>query len=126
VVPFWAAWPFETLIVPRRPVGRLPELDDRARDSLADNLRRLLRGYDRLFGLLSRTRWAGTRRHSTASTDRLAAPRPFLPAPAAGHGPKSWSATSCSPSLSAMSLPRPRRRFCDRPSMQPLRGGRAP
>jgi UDPglucose--hexose-1-phosphate uridylyltransferase len=51
VVPFWAAWPFETLIVPRRPVGRLPELDDRARNSLADNLRRLLRGYDRLFGL---------------------------------------------------------------------------
>src|ERR1035437_3102132 len=49
VVPFWAAWPFETLIVPRRPVGRLPELDDQARDSLADNLRRLLRGYDGLF-----------------------------------------------------------------------------
>jgi UDPglucose--hexose-1-phosphate uridylyltransferase len=49
VVPFWAAWPFETLIVPRRPVSRLPELDDRARDSLADNLGRLLRGYDGLF-----------------------------------------------------------------------------
>jgi UDPglucose--hexose-1-phosphate uridylyltransferase len=49
VVPFWAAWPFETLIVPRRPVSRLSELDDRARDSLADNLGRLLRGYDGLF-----------------------------------------------------------------------------
>ncbi len=27
VVPFWAAWPFETLVVPRRPAARLPELD---------------------------------------------------------------------------------------------------
>jgi UDPglucose--hexose-1-phosphate uridylyltransferase len=49
VVPFWAAWPFETLIVPRRPAATLPELDDRARDSLAASLGRLLRGYDRLF-----------------------------------------------------------------------------
>jgi UDPglucose--hexose-1-phosphate uridylyltransferase len=49
VVPFWAAWPFETLIIPRRPVSRLPDLDDRARDSLANRLIRLLRGYDGLF-----------------------------------------------------------------------------
>jgi UDPglucose--hexose-1-phosphate uridylyltransferase len=49
VVPFWAAWPFETLIIPRRPVSRLPDLDDRQRDSLADRLVQLLRGYDGLF-----------------------------------------------------------------------------
>jgi len=49
VVPFWAAWPFETLVIPRRPVARIPELDDRERDALARRLTSLLRGYDRLF-----------------------------------------------------------------------------
>ena len=48
VVPFWASWPFETLLVPRRPVASLPELDDRARDSLAATLGRLLGGYYQL------------------------------------------------------------------------------
>ncbi len=49
VVPYWAAWPFETLIVPRRAVIRLPDLDDAGRDDLARVLRLLLGGYDRLF-----------------------------------------------------------------------------
>ena len=49
VVPFWAAWPFETLIVPRRPVSQLPDLDERQRNSLSERLVELLRGYDGLF-----------------------------------------------------------------------------
>jgi UDPglucose--hexose-1-phosphate uridylyltransferase len=49
VVPFWAAWPYETLLIPRRGVGRLPELDERQRDTLAATMGRLLRGYDGLF-----------------------------------------------------------------------------
>jgi UDPglucose--hexose-1-phosphate uridylyltransferase len=49
VVPFWATWPFETLVIPRRPVSRLTELDDQLRDSLASRLVGLLRGYDDLF-----------------------------------------------------------------------------
>ncbi|WP_165699220.1 UDP-glucose--hexose-1-phosphate uridylyltransferase [Candidatus Frankia alpina] len=49
VVPFWAVWPFETLLLPRRPVQRLAELDHAQRDSLADVLGRLLAGYDALF-----------------------------------------------------------------------------
>jgi UDPglucose--hexose-1-phosphate uridylyltransferase len=49
VVPFWAAWPFETMIIPRRPVSRLPDLDERQRDLLSNRLVRLLRGYDGLF-----------------------------------------------------------------------------
>lgn len=49
VVPFWAAWPFETLVLPRRPVGRLPDLDERQRNSLSDRLIHMLRGYDGLF-----------------------------------------------------------------------------
>jgi UDPglucose--hexose-1-phosphate uridylyltransferase len=49
VVPFWAAWPFETLLIPRRPLGRLSDLDSGQRDSLATSLVELLRGYDGLF-----------------------------------------------------------------------------
>ena len=49
VVPFWAAWPFETLIIPRRPVARLPELDERQRGALSERLIELVRGYDGLF-----------------------------------------------------------------------------
>jgi UDPglucose--hexose-1-phosphate uridylyltransferase len=49
VVPFWATWPFETLLVARRPVERLPDLDDGQRDALATTLIRLLGRYDNLF-----------------------------------------------------------------------------
>jgi UDPglucose--hexose-1-phosphate uridylyltransferase len=49
VVPFWATWPFETLVLPRAHRGAVPELDNRDRDGLADILHRLTRGYDRLF-----------------------------------------------------------------------------
>ncbi len=49
VVPFWAVWPFEILLLPRRQVLRLPDLTGPERDSLADILRRLLIRYDNLF-----------------------------------------------------------------------------
>jgi UDPglucose--hexose-1-phosphate uridylyltransferase len=49
VVPFWAAWPFETLAVPKRPAARLTDLDEHARDELAVVLRELLGRYDGLF-----------------------------------------------------------------------------
>jgi UDPglucose--hexose-1-phosphate uridylyltransferase len=49
VVPFWAVWPFETLILPRRPVARLPDLTAGDRLELAAFLKVLLTGYDRLF-----------------------------------------------------------------------------
>ena len=51
VVPFWAAWPYETLLVPKASIRRLPDLDGRGRDSLAAILIRLLGAYDRIFGL---------------------------------------------------------------------------
>ena len=34
VVPFWAAWPFETLVLPRFSVGRLPDTNAVQRDDL--------------------------------------------------------------------------------------------
>jgi UDPglucose--hexose-1-phosphate uridylyltransferase len=49
VVPWWAVWPFETLLLPRRPVRSLTELSTGERDSLAELLSRFLGGYDRLF-----------------------------------------------------------------------------
>ena len=49
VVPFWAVWPFETLILPRRRVARLTDLDRGARVELASFLKTLLVAYDRLF-----------------------------------------------------------------------------
>jgi UDPglucose--hexose-1-phosphate uridylyltransferase len=49
VVPFWAVWPFEVLLLPRRQVSHLPELNATERDSLADILKRLLTRYDNLF-----------------------------------------------------------------------------
>ncbi len=50
VVPYWAVWPFETLLLPRRHVLRLPDLDDLERDALAVILKCLLIKYDNLFG----------------------------------------------------------------------------
>jgi len=49
VVPYWAVWPFETLLLPRRHVSRLPDLGDSERDGLARILKRLLTKYDNLF-----------------------------------------------------------------------------
>jgi UDPglucose--hexose-1-phosphate uridylyltransferase len=49
VVPYWALWPFETLLMPRRHVLRLPDLDDEERDTLAHILKQLLTRYDNLF-----------------------------------------------------------------------------
>jgi UDPglucose--hexose-1-phosphate uridylyltransferase len=51
VVPFWAAWPFETMMIPKRPVARLSDLASDARESLAAALIALLTRYDNLFQL---------------------------------------------------------------------------
>ena len=49
VVPYWAVWPFETLVATRRVVPSLLELADDERRSLARILERLVQRYDRLF-----------------------------------------------------------------------------
>jgi UDPglucose--hexose-1-phosphate uridylyltransferase len=49
VVPYWAVWPFEILLMPRAHVLRLPDLTTAQRDALADILKRLLTRYDNLF-----------------------------------------------------------------------------
>ena len=47
--PFWAAWPFETLLLPRRALGDLTELHAAERTALADILSDLTRLYDAVF-----------------------------------------------------------------------------
>lgn len=49
LVPFWAVYPFETLIVSRRQVGAISDLNDAERDALADVLRETTATYDLLF-----------------------------------------------------------------------------
>jgi UDPglucose--hexose-1-phosphate uridylyltransferase len=49
LVPFWAVWPFEALVVSRRPAPHLSALGDEERDGLADVLKRLTNQYDALF-----------------------------------------------------------------------------
>jgi UDPglucose--hexose-1-phosphate uridylyltransferase len=49
VVPFWAVWPFEILLMPLRPVTQLTELSESERSSLAEILREVLVRYDNLF-----------------------------------------------------------------------------
>src|SRR5690606_30924524 len=49
VVPFWAIWPFETLLIAHRPVASIPALGNDERDGLADALRHITVRYDNLF-----------------------------------------------------------------------------
>ncbi|MEN7341675.1 MAG: UDP-glucose--hexose-1-phosphate uridylyltransferase [Pseudomonadota bacterium] len=49
VVPYWAVWPFETLLIARDDVASLDALDNAARDDLATVLRRLCATYNRVF-----------------------------------------------------------------------------
>ena len=51
LVPYWAVWPFETLLLPRRHLQRLTDLEASERSSLAEILKRLLTRYDNLFNI---------------------------------------------------------------------------
>jgi UDPglucose--hexose-1-phosphate uridylyltransferase len=48
-VPFWAVWPYETLLISRRAVGNLVELSDPERSALAEILQQITIRYDNLF-----------------------------------------------------------------------------
>lgn len=49
VIPFWAVWPFETLVLPRLPVKDMRSLSEWQRDGLADMLKQVTAGYNRIF-----------------------------------------------------------------------------
>jgi UDPglucose--hexose-1-phosphate uridylyltransferase len=49
LVPFWAVWPFETLVISRRPVSAITDLTEQERSDLADILKRVTTRYDNVF-----------------------------------------------------------------------------
>jgi len=49
LVPFWAIWPFETIILSKRHLGDLADLNEEEKDSLSDIIRRITIRYDNLF-----------------------------------------------------------------------------
>lgn len=51
LVPFWAFWPFETMLLPRRHCQRLTDLGPAERLALAEILKRLLTRYDNNFNI---------------------------------------------------------------------------
>jgi UDPglucose--hexose-1-phosphate uridylyltransferase len=70
LVPWWAVWPFEVLLVSRRHAGALPEFTSEERDGLADALKRLTTRYDNLF----ETSFPYTMGFHQAPTDRAEHP----------------------------------------------------
>lgn len=49
VVPFWATWPYETLVLPRQPISRMQDISDSQKHDLALILKQFLTKYDLLF-----------------------------------------------------------------------------
>lgn len=49
VVPYWAFWPFETLVISRRPFSRFTDMSAEEKDALADIIKKITVKYDNLF-----------------------------------------------------------------------------
>jgi len=49
MVPYWAVWPFETLILPRAKLGSFEDFESKTTTGLADILKRVTTRYDNLF-----------------------------------------------------------------------------
>ena len=100
VVPFWAKWPFETLVIPKRPAARLTDLDDAARDDLAVVLhelhRTLRRAVQAAVPVLDGLAPGAVRRGRRAERMRGRSTRTSIRRCCAATCASSWSATSCS------------------------------
>ncbi|HTF80800.1 MAG TPA: UDP-glucose--hexose-1-phosphate uridylyltransferase, partial [Cytophagales bacterium] len=51
LVPFWAVWPFETMILPKRPMSSIAAMEMKERDSFAHAYKTIARTYDALFNV---------------------------------------------------------------------------
>lgn len=49
LVPFWAIWPFETMLISKRHLGSMNDLTDHERTQLGDIMRQITTRYDNLF-----------------------------------------------------------------------------
>ena len=108
LVPFWAVWPFETIVISREPVGALPDLDAASREGLADILKRLTTRYDNVFHVSfpysMGFHWHRATGRCTPSgiCTRISIRRCSVPPPCAS----SWWALNCWPRRSAISPPK--------------------
>lgn len=51
IVPFWAFWPFETLLISKRPFARFTDMRENEKDSLASIIRKITIKYDNIFNV---------------------------------------------------------------------------
>ncbi|HKL14506.1 MAG TPA: UDP-glucose--hexose-1-phosphate uridylyltransferase [Balneolaceae bacterium] len=51
LVPFWAFWPFETLVISKRPFARLTDMTEADKTGLADIIRKITIKYDNVFNV---------------------------------------------------------------------------
>ena len=51
VVPFWAVWPFETMIIPKVHMTGIDKMSEPERDSFAEAMQNITRRYDALFSV---------------------------------------------------------------------------
>jgi len=49
VVPYWAVWPYETMLLPKTHIRRFTDVNSEQRDSLAAIIKVLTSKYDNLF-----------------------------------------------------------------------------
>ncbi len=104
VVPYWAAWPFETLLLPKAPVQRITDLTDAQRSDLALALKKLTSRYDNLFQCSFPTPWAGTARRLTTKTIITGSSTPTFIRRCCDprRSASLWLATKCWPKRSAI------------------------
>lgn len=51
VVPFWAFWPFETLVISKRPFARFTDMTNEEKKALADIVKKITVKYDNVFNI---------------------------------------------------------------------------
>ena len=49
IVPYWATWPYEILLLPQRPVQRISDLNSKEQEDLSEILKLILIRYDNIF-----------------------------------------------------------------------------
>lgn len=51
LVPFWAVWPFETMLIPKRHMQHIGQMGEEEKDAFAEALKRLTGAYDQVFNV---------------------------------------------------------------------------
>ncbi len=49
LIPFWAVWPYETIVIAKRPVSSLSGMTEQELDDLGEIMRKITAAYDRVF-----------------------------------------------------------------------------